>query len=422
MISRIHPEVNYRRNNGGNFSRTALLVTTIAFFFTTISEFYYESPIGFLRIFEFLGVGIFIVFIFFSHGNFFQVKSFIFCMLSMLMAHMLPLWIALLTDPTPVYWNTVVGMPMSMAMTCIFLYVFSHRETLFLSACKYTLYIHLFFYYVQFLVFLGTGTVFNYLNFLGREQRMIGGSFREDTLIRCAGLTGEPAAFSIVIMTLVSIVCWGEKKVPWLLFSVAIIAVLLSFSAMGYFYIAAFFFCFFAPKIKSIKTWLGILIGGISGSAVAVALASDQIRQTYEKLLNFQESGSYQYRIGTFISYAMEDFDGALFGRGLGTQREVLLSDGLSVGAGATYSTVFLSCGLLLGGLAFFSIFHTLRRNSVPISACVFTFALFMGTHTPSQLCFWAWIFGLALVCRARMRQEQNFFCNKPITHVSVCR
>lgn len=393
------------------FSKSLVFMASTAFFFTTIPAFYYESPIGILRVFEFLGMAIFVFAIFLNSGCFFRVRDYILCMLVMLVAHFIPLWIVLMTDPLPVYWNTVIGMPLSMVLTCVFLYVFSRRERLFLKACKCALYVHLAFFYVQFIARFGLGVTLDYLTFMGLEQRMIGAKINGDLGMRCAGLTSEPAAFALVAMTLLAIVCWGSEKTPWKLLSATILAVLFSFSAMGYFYLSAFFFCFFGPQIKSPKIWIGIVVSALVIAVAAMLIVPEQVNITYEKLKNFQENPSYRARVGGFFSYVCEDFSGALRGNGLGLPKEITLSDGDFVKAGSTYSTIFLSCGLLLGGLAFFSIWRTLRKSAVPILACVFVFALFMGTHTPSQLFFWTLVFGMALVCRSRIRNTRNGTC-----------
>lgn len=393
----------FQRVSAPNVSMGLVVLSTLGFFFTTLHEFYYESPIGFIRIFEFLGVGFWVLCFGLYGGRFFHVGTFVACMVVVLFAHSIPLFFSLMDDSSAVYWNTVLGMPISMCMVIVFLYLFSSREALLLRVLKYTLYVHLCFFYFQFLAFVSTGTIVNYLFFLGREQRMIGGDFTEETSLRCAGLTGEPAAFALTVVILITSICWGSRKVPWLLLGVVCCSVLLCFSSMGYFYLMTFFACFIVPRVKSVKTWIvGGLLGGIVSIGV-VFLASEQIQKTYDKLISFQESGSYQYRIGSFLSYVVEDFSDALFGNGLGVLQIVSLRDGTYVGAGSSFSTVLLSCGLILGIFVFLSIWRALRQNKVPVLACVFTFTLFLGTNTPSQLIFWTWIFGMALVCRARV-------------------
>lgn len=385
-----------------------IALSTIGFFFTTLHEFYYESPIGFIRIFEFLGVGIWLACIGIYGGRFYHTGIFITCLAIVIFAHVIPLCFSLLVDSSAVYWNTVLGMPISMGMAIVFLYTFSSRGALLLCVCEYTLWIHLVFYYVQFLVFIGTGVVVDYLSLLGREQRMVGGDFTEDSLLRCAGLTGEPAAFALTVVILLAGVCWGSKKIPWVTLIATIGAVVSCFSAMGYFYLAMFSACFIAPRIKSFKVWF---VGTLGGGIVAIIggiIASAQIQKTYEKLVNFQESGSYQYRIGTFLSYVVEDFFGAMLGKGLGVMQLVTLQDGTYVGIGSSYSTILLSCGLVLGAFVFFFIWRLLRKSKVPMLACVFTFALFLGTNTPSQLIFWTWIFGLALICRSHYTRDNT--------------
>ncbi len=403
------PSQKFQSVNTPNVSTGLVLLSTLGFFFTTLHEFYYESPIGFIRIFEFLGVGFWILCFGLYGGRFSYVGTFVSCILVVVVAHLFPLFLSLMSDASAIYWNTVLGMPISMCMAVVFLYLFSRREALLLQVLKYTLYIHLFFFYLQFLMFVAIGTKVDYLAFLGREQRMIGGEFTEDTLLRCAGLTGEPAAFALTVVILFTSICWGSRKIPWFLLVTTYCSVLLSFSAMGYFYLMAFFICFVVPRVKSVKYWL---IGSVLGAIVAIGgmtLAPEQIQNTYDKLINFQESGSYQYRIGTFLSYVVEDFSGALLGKGLGVLQGVSLRDGTYVGVGSSYSAILLSCGLVLGIFAFFAIWRVLKKNKVPMLARVFTFSLFCGTNTPSQLIFWTWIFGIALVCRGRAEKEIRF-------------
>lgn len=403
FLREIMDNLKYRSTKSTDTPAGLVVFSTLGFFFTTLHEFYYESPIGFIRIFEFLGVGIWLLCVGLYGGRFSHVRALVSCMFVVLLAHFIPFFFSLMADSSAIYWNTVLGMPVSMSMALVFLYLFSSREMLLLHVLKYVLCAHLFFFYLQFLLFVSTGTIVNYLFFLGREQRMIGGSFTEESLLRCAGLTGEPAAFALTVVILIASICWGSRKIPWLLLAATCCSVLLCFSSMGYFYLMAFFACFVVPRVKSAKIWL---IGGVFGAIIAILgaiLASEQVQKAYDKLINFQESGSYQYRIGSFLSYVVEDFSGALLGKGLGVLQIVALRDGTYVGTGSSYSTILLSCGLILGTFAFLSIWGGLKKNNVPMLACVFTFVLFLGTNTPSQLVFWTWIFGVALVCRLRV-------------------
>lgn len=378
-------------------------------FFVTLHEFYYESPIGFIRIFEFLGVGVFLLGILIHGGKLFQCEKFLACMGLVLLGYLLPLMTVVISSSSSfIYWNTVLGMPISMCMAIVFLFSFSAQEQLLFDSYRFALIVHLFFFYFQFAIFVVTGTVLNYLAFLGREQRMIGGDFTEESLLRCAGLTGEPAAFSLTVVLLLAPLCWGGKRIPWKIAAASIVAVLLSFSAMGYFYLLCFAICFLFPVLKSFKIWISIFSGVLSIGVLSFFLASEQIFRTYEKLVNFQDSGSYQYRIGTFLSYVISDPWGSLWGEGLGVQKGLAIADGTLVGSGSTYSTVFLSCGLLLGTGIFLLIWKTMRRSFVPKLACIFIFATFMGTNTPSQLWFWISIFGLAIICYHRFKNT-NF-------------
>ena len=117
-----------------------------------------------------------------------------------------------------------------------------------------------------------------------------------------------------------------------------------------------------------------------------------KVEYLYEKISNFTESGSFNYRIGNTFDdlFSFTQFK-MLFGVGLGNI-DVIYNKG------STYSVVFIEQGLFYGGLFFISIFFLLRSFKVRYYNIFYIFILFFGTYTFSQFQFWFLIISVSII------------------------
>lgn len=266
----------------------------------------------------------------------------------------------------------------------LFFSFFNNKIKLLLTSLRLVLWIHLFFFYVQFFSFFLFHIKIDYLEFLtGSPQRIIGGIFTEETIIRTAGLSNEPASYAIfAISTLVCLFSVNIKLDK--LKILTIISILLSFSASGIMFITLVLIVFYSKYLFSFKKLI-VYFSLISCLLLLYYLfikdmvGNKPIDAIVLKISNFSESESFKIRIGNvFLVFNNLPFWQKIFGIGIGN---ISINNNL----GSFLSQFFIQNGIVfftLFSFLFYSFFNSFRvRRNLFIIMVLLTLSTHMINH-----------------------------------------
>ena len=372
-------------------------------FFGSLSAFYFPSFFG-LRLFEFLCLFLLLFIIKPSSKLRFKSNDYIilFYFFLFILYATFSLLISYTNGSSKIYLNQYFGIYFTLFISFIFFNKLKNRPNYLINAIKFCLYIHVTFFLIQFFSFYLFGYYIDFIKpITGEVQRNIGGIFEGLNAIRPSGLYGEPASYSLNIIIFNFIILSHERKISLLTY-LSLLTVILSLSASGFIYLI--FFLIYYLINSNAKSKIILVLSSFLISIILIAFFDDIFNYNYliEKILTFNESSSYQYRIGAaFSDLSKFDTISMLFGVGLGNQ-EFLYSKG------STYSMVLIEQGYLLGSAFFISIFYLLKYFKVEIFTIAFIFIMFFGTHTFSQYQFWFFILSIIILSNYRNEQTKN--------------
>lgn len=270
----------------------------------------------------------------------------------------------------------------------LFFSFFNKKIEVLEKSLRLMLWVHLFFFYVQFFSFLIFHIKIDYLEFLtGEPQRTIGGIFTEETIIRTAGLSNEPASYGIFAVS--SLVCLFSRDLKLDKLKIFTIAsILLSFSASGIMFIATILIILFSKYLFSVKKALIYILVLLACAALYQFFIKDLIGQKpinaiFFKISNFTESQSFKIRVGNSFSVFKElSFLQKIFGTGIANT------------ANNNYLGSFLSQFFIQGGMFFFTsillIFYWCFFSfKVRKKFLIIAFLLTLSTHMINHLVTW---------------------------------
>jgi hypothetical protein len=313
--------------------------------------------------------------------------------------------ISILSFKVKPHYFSYIGFILCPAYFLLLVGFYTHRVKLLVKHLKVVLAIHLFFFYLQLFTFLIFDYTIDFIEFITHEpQRTIGGIFTKHTIIRSSGLFNEPASYSIFVVSMLLCLLFNNKKITFLML-VAIMSVVLSFSASGIMFLVVLIVLVFIKKSFFIKNLL------IKISVVIVALVGINIyfgeKRVFEvftsKLLNFQDSTSFQFRIGKiFDVFGDLNLYQKLFGLGFGN---------LSIGSnlGSFLSQFLVQSGLVFSFL-FISLFYIIAKNyKLPKRIIFIVIVLSLSTQAINHLITWYFLASLLIISYNKFYENSTF-------------
>lgn len=300
--------------------------------------------------------------------------------------------ISIINQAEIIYIPRILGSYFTVAYSILFYSYFVNRIDRLAIALKYTIYIHAIFFYIQYISFHLAGIYIDFVKMItGNDSRNIGGIFNLNTSIRASGLYSEPATYSLFILSLMSAFILYKRRMNYI-DCIILMSIILSASASGIIYLSVFIVVYFI--LYSNLSWLKKTVISISFASVLLFFNLTFIESDYlyNKIYNFEKSGSFQYRIGN-ISKDVDSlpFFKQLFGIGYANLDA-------SVDKGSTFSSLFIEHGYILGGFFLLILLVFLIKNHVRWYILAYIALLFMGTHTFAQIQFWIWILSIAII------------------------
>jgi len=272
---------------------------------------------------------------------------------------------------------------------------FQSKKEILLKQLKRVLKFHLFFFYLQWLVFVIFRFRIDFLKYITNEpQRTIGGIFTEDTIIRGTGLFNEPASYSIFAVSMILCLMANKKRIDKLIL-LAILSVILSFSASGIMFLAVILIVFYSSKIFSRKVMASttiIVLGFLLANLLIKSKKALRVAEIFSaKLKNFQESESYKYRIGN-VSTVFDDLTvfKRIFGIGYGNLE-------VNRNLGSFLSQFFIQSGVLFFILLSFLFFYLFKEFKVRNKIIIIIMLLTLSTQAINHMVTW-YFFAVILV------------------------
>ncbi|WP_430615318.1 hypothetical protein [Flavobacterium sp. JP2137] len=374
----------------------------LVIFFGSLLSFYFPVLYN-LRVFDFVSFAILLFLVNQRKNNIYignTIKSFfllftIFIVLSFL--------VSILNKAVEIHLPRIIGTFFAIIFSILFYGYFKNRVSKLIIGIKYTIYIHAIFFYIQFLLFF---LLKQYVDFIkpitGNVSRNIGGSFNLDSAIRSSGLYSEPASYSLFILSLMSAYILYKKRIDLIDF-IVLFSVILSASASGTVYLIAFIFVYFiiySNTALTKKVYFASLV--TLGAFFFIGLDYIKVDYLFEKIINFEDSGSYQYRIGNTNEVLSELTDLQQY-FGVGYANMDIKGD-----KGSTYSALFIEHGYILGGFFMVIILSFFISHHIKIPILFYVLLLFMGTHTYAQIQFWIWILSIAIISTNLYNNERK--------------
>lgn len=374
----------------------------LIFFLGSLLSFYF-SNLGGIRLFDFISLALLIFFVFKNKITLKNDKKFINFIVILTLFISFSFIISIINGAINIYLPKVLGTYISIIYMILFYMYFESNIKGLMVGVKYTLYLHAIMFYYQFISFSLFGKYIDLIEpITGNSSRNIGGQFNLDTAIRASGLYSEPASYSLFILTFMSIYVYYKRKIT-IIDMFVLLTILLSMSASGLIYLFVFIiiFFFYYSKYTVIKKITYLFIGFFIFSAISLTKVID-FDYVYNKAVNYEESGSYQYRVGNTgkVLQNLSEFQLA-FGIGYGNQD-------INENKGSTYSSLYISHGYILGTIFLVSIFLLLFSYKTDIGIIAFVYVLFFGTHSYSQIQFWIWIISIILVAKNLKHERKN--------------
>lgn len=371
-------------------------------FLGSLLSFYFKN-LGGIRIFDFISMGLLLFLILKRKIKFPNDKKLInFCVFFTLFIS-ISFIVSIINKAINIYIPKVLGTYIAIVYLLLFYSYFNKNFKGLITGIKYTIYIHCIMFYFQFIMFNLFGKYIDLiLPITGNSSRNIGGQFNLDSAIRASGLYSEPASYSLFILSFMSVYIYYKRRITFIDLFV-LLTVLLSMSASGLVYLFVFIiiFYFYYSKYTVIKKATYLFTGIFVFSAITFSKVID-FDYVYNKVVNYEESGSYQYRVGNTdkVLQNLSEYQLA-FGIGYGNQD-------INENKGSTYSSLYISHGYILGTIFLVAIFLLLFSYKTNIGIIAFVFVLFFGTHSYSQIQFWSWIISILLVSKNLKYEEKN--------------
>ncbi|WP_410877813.1 hypothetical protein [Myroides sp. DW712] len=371
-------------------------------FFGSLLSFYFPS-LGGIRIFDF--VSLFLLFFCFKKKRLRFVRNLniniFFLFFGMFIS--ISFIISILNNAVDIHIPRIVGTYIAILYALLFFSFFSNNVKGLVVGIKYTVYLHATFFYIQFLLFNIAGHYVDLIQpITGNSSRNMGGKFNIDTAIRASGLYSEPASYSLFILTFMSIYIYFKKKVNTI-DVIVLTSVLLSMSSSGLVYLIVFILVFFFYYSK-FNIWRKLGIFSLIACMGLFVINSKIIDFDYifNKTVNYEESGSYQYRVGNTnkVQESLDDWQVVL---GIGYANMDIKDN-----KGSTYSALFIEQGYLLGFMFLFALFILLYSFKTDLGIIAYIFLLLLGTHSFSQIQFWIWILSILIIANFLSNERQD--------------
>ena len=285
---------------------------------------------------------------------------------------------------------------------------FKKRKEILIKILKSVLKFHLFFFYVQLFSFYLFGIQIDYLEFVTNEpQRIIGGVYSSDTMIRPCGLSNEPASYAIFVVSMIFCLLTANKKITKLIIA-ASVSVILSFSASGVMFLSVIYMIMYWDRIFSIKNCIIFTISAIVVFFLFYKYGyyffnESVIDYFIYKIQNFQESTSYKVRFGNvFSEFSNLTSVQKYFGTGFGN---IIIENNL----GSFLSQFIIQSGILFFvslSIVFFRIF---KSFNVKIKSILIMILLSLSTHFINHIVTWYFL-SIILIIEYNKYNENNTY------------
>lgn len=298
-----------------------------------------------------------------------------------------------------------IGFILSPAYFLLLVGFYRDRITLLIKHLKVVLAIHLFFYYLQLFVFLFFDYIIDYLYIITHEpQRTIGGIYTKETIIRTSGLFNEPASYSIFAVSMLLCLLFYNKKLS-ILKLLAIFSVILSFSASGIMFLGVLLvFIYLKKSFFTKKLLLKISIIGVTIIGTNIYFEGEKVfERVTNKILNFQNSTSFQYRVGNLFS-VLDDLNiyQKLFGIGFGNLT-------ISRNLGSFLSQFLIQSGIVFSILFTLLFYKIVKSYKLPKKIMIIIFILSLSTQAINHLITWYFLACILVISHNKFYENSTF-------------
>ena len=375
------------------------LMSTIIVFTASLHTFHFPGFFG-LRLFEFLSLGLLIILSWKSAANnSAYLKSFSFGFIGLAT---ISVGVAFLNNVDHFHFPQYLGVIFSLFYINIFYGFFKKRGNLLAESIDWTIKIHVFCFMFQFASFYFLGRYIDLVEpITGETQRNIGGVFDGENSIRPSGLFGEPAAYALGLAGFNFILLVKNKAITsFNMFS--ILSILLSMSALGVVYVGALLTLY---TLSTGKKFVAKIILGVSlVGCILIAIDYGWLNNNFlvEKLINYKESGSFQYRIGDVMNDLSKfSLQNLMLGVGLGNL-DVIYNKG------STISVILVEQGIIIGIIIVVALFRLLKVFNVSNTNIGYLSVLMLGTHTFSHVQFWFLLITIGIFSRDQYLKKSH--------------
>lgn len=303
------------------------------------------------------------------------------------------------------YLFSYIGFVLSPMYLLLLVGFYKERIDLLIKHLKWVLGIHLFFFYLQLSVFLVSGHIIDFLEIITNEpQRTIGGIYTKETIIRTVGLFNEPASYSIFANSMLLCLLVFNKRIT-LLVGLTILSIILSFSASGIMFLAVVLLFTFIKKsfltknvmLKTVILFFGVVI-------IKFFFKETRVYEVFtEKIANFQQSPSYQYRIGNvFSEFGDLNIYQKVFGIGFGN---LTVNENL----GSFFSQFIIQSGVLFITVFSLLFYWLFRRYKLKSNIIAIILILGLSTQVINHLITWYFMACILVISYNKYYENSSF-------------
>ena len=354
--------------------------------FISLQSYYF--PVIKLAIFPPLG---FILLLFLNHK---VEKKYIFPLFLILLIFFISLLIGFVNNNFYIYIPTLIGTLLGPFFLFLFIKISPDKYNKLYTALQKVIITHLLFFYIQLTAFYIFGYQIDFLYLITGENSRNDAFGVISDFFRPSGLLNEPATYSLFIFAFSIIYFLLKKKVDFLLF-LAILTLLLSFSASGIllflFFIAFIFYKTIIKNIPLLLSTLFFIIIILSQFNFSENIFYKYFQSRFDNGLDTDGSTSQRYTGALDVFYNSKLYN-IIFGFGIGhTPQNV----DTAVGSGLTAQLI--SFGYLFNFLLSLIFTYLFISNKVKLQNILIFIILLFTTMTYNNFHFWLFL-GLILI------------------------
>lgn len=354
--------------------------------FISLQSYYF--PVIKLAIFPPLG---FILLLFLNHK---VEKKNIFPLFLILLIFFISLLIGFVNNNFYIYIPTLIGTLLGPFFLFLFIKISPDKYNKLYTALQKVIITHLLFFYIQLTAFYIFGYQIDFLYLITGENSRNDAFGVISDFFRPSGLLNEPATYSLFIFAFSIIYFLLKKKVDFLLF-LAILTLLLSFSASGIllflFFIAFIFYKTIIKNIPLLLSTLFFIIIILSQFNFSENIFYKYFQSRFDNGLETDGSTSQRYTGALDVFYNSKLYN-IIFGFGIGhTPQNV----DTAVGSGLTAQLI--SFGYLFNFLLSLIFTYLFISNKVKLQNILIFIILLFTTMTYNNFHYWLFL-GLILI------------------------